>query len=46
MKKILTRIGGSIKSAWMNYLEKLAKANEKNYGHRKLDCCDMNQQKK
>lgn len=32
----------SIKRRWTDYLERLAKVNEKMYGNKRLDCCDLN----
>lgn len=34
-----------IKKRWNRYLLKLAKANEKEFGHKRLDCCDLNKTK-
>ena len=33
---------GKIRKSCIKYIEKLVKANEKNFGHQKLDCCDLN----
>jgi hypothetical protein len=35
-----------IKKAWNNFLEKLAKENEKSFGGQKLDCCQLNNKSK
>lgn len=32
----------SIKNSWNSYLERLAKANEKTFGGKRPDCCDLN----
>lgn len=37
MKKILQRI----KDKWNAYLKKLGDANQKEFGNKKLNCCDM-----
>ena len=36
----------NIKKRWMAYLDKLGKANEKMYGKKRLDCCDLNKEKR
>lgn len=34
-----------MKQWWINFLEKLAKANEKEFGGKAMDCCGLNAQK-
>jgi len=29
---------------WKNFIDRLAKSNQKNFGSEKLDCCNMNKQ--
>ncbi|WP_281289910.1 LDCC motif putative metal-binding protein [Oceanispirochaeta crateris] len=36
----------NLKKRWMNYLNKLAKANQDLYGSQRLDCCDLDKKKK
>lgn len=35
-----------IKKSWDAYLERLAKVNKELYGGKRLDCCDMNNDRK
>jgi len=42
MKKFIA----NMKRKWNAYLEKMAKANEDQYGSQRLDCCDLNNKKK
>ncbi|WP_278245033.1 MULTISPECIES: LDCC motif putative metal-binding protein [Proteiniclasticum] len=32
-------------SWWKRLLERIAESNKKQYGNKKLDCCDLNKQK-
>lgn len=41
MKNLLARL----KKRWLRYLERMAQANEKQYGSQRLDCCDLNKKK-
>lgn len=34
-----------IKSWWMAYLKKLGDANQKEFGNKRLSCCDMKEEK-
>jgi len=35
-----------MKRRWSVYLDKMAKANQDQYGSQRLDCCDLNNKKK
>ncbi len=35
-----------IKQRWMNYLNRMARVNQKLYGEERLDCCDLSRPKK
>ncbi len=35
-----------IKKAWQDFLEKMAKDNEKAFGNGRLDCCQLNSKQK
>ncbi len=43
MKKSL---GNKIKTAYYNYITKLSKINEEEFGSKGLDCCELNKKKK
>jgi len=36
---------GKLKDMFKKFIEKLGNENEKTYGGKKLDCCDLNKQK-
>lgn len=33
---------GSSKKGWKKFLSKMEKSNKKNFGNKRLDCCDLN----
>ncbi|MGL1893340.1 MAG: LDCC motif putative metal-binding protein [Spirochaetaceae bacterium] len=33
-----------IKKRWMRYLKRMEKVNEKQFGHKRLECCDLNKE--
>lgn len=41
----MINIFSKIKTKWSNYLENLAKANEKSFGSQRLNCCDLHKEK-
>ena len=36
---------GRIKKMFQNFLKKLGDSNEKSFGHKRMDCCDLNKKK-
>ncbi len=36
------RIFSNIHRRWLAYLERMANANQKQYGNQRLDCCGLN----
>ena len=36
---------GRVRKAFQNFLKKLGESNEKSFGHKRMDCCDLNKEK-